>query len=77
MNFSEQDAIQLNHFLTKEGRIAIELLGTKLYDFYAKQTIDSDGIQTDYAKGAARLAVVIKNLPEILANARSSSQSIL
>jgi hypothetical protein len=70
MNFSEQDAIQLNHFLTKEGKLAIELLGDKLYSFYAKQTIDSDGIQTEYAKGAARLAVIIKNLPEILANVR-------
>lgn len=77
MNFSEQDAIELNHFLTKEGKSAIELLGAKIYNYYAFQAVQSEGINTEYAKGAARLALVIKNLPEILANVRQSKQSIL
>jgi hypothetical protein len=72
MNFSPQDAIQLNHFMTKEGRAAIELLGNKLYGYYAQQAIDSEGVLTEHAKGAARLSTIIKNLPEILANVRQS-----
>lgn len=73
MILSKQDAVDLNHFQTPAGEVAIKLLGEKLYQQYAKEAIISDGIHTEYAKGAARLAILLKDLPEILANVRTAS----
>lgn len=72
MILTKQDAIDLNHFLTPAGEAAIKLLGEKLYNQYANEAIITDGIHTEYAKGAARLALLLKNLPETLANVRTA-----
>lgn len=73
MILSKQDALALNHFLTPAGAAGIKLLAEKLYTYYAKETIYSEGPLTEQYKGAGRLALLLMNLPETLHNVSTNN----
>lgn len=73
MYLTKEIAVQLNHFRTKQGQEALELLAKLLYESHSKQCTIADGAALHREQGKAQLAEWLLNLPKGLSDASNAA----